>query len=212
MNEQHRFDLSATSLKVLAMALMLVDHVGLVLFPHRTWMRVLGRLAFPIFAFQAAQGYIHTRDFRRYCVRLLLFALISELPFDLMVTGRFFSSAHQNVMFTLLLGLLALRLLDKKRYILLVLVILAADLLGTDYGALGVVMVLQFYLFRDKPLGQLLALLLINGVCYGGIQIFATAAVVPISLYHGRKGSGGKALQAATYCFYPVHMLLLALL
>lgn len=211
MNIHTKFGLSAGALKILAMALMLLDHMGLALFPEPGWMRVLGRLAFPIFAFLIAQGYQHTRDFRRYCRRLLAFGLISEIPFDLLASGRLFSLSGQNVMFTLLLGLIAIHSWEKRRHPLLFLTLAAAIIGRTDYSIFGVLMVLQFHVFRNRPLGQLISMTLINGVCYGGVQTFAIAALIPILLYNGRKG-GGPRLQALGYWFYPAHMLLLSLL
>ena len=78
-----RAGLSAMTLKYIAMATMLVDHMGYVLFPWILWLRCVGRIAFPIFAFQIAEGCIRTHDRRRYALRLLLFAVLTEVPFDL---------------------------------------------------------------------------------------------------------------------------------
>ena len=209
-----KFGLTAAQLRLLALGLMLLDHTGRVLFPEQIWMVCLGRLAFPIFAFQTAEGYRHTRNFKRYCLRLGIFALVSEIPFDLMVSGSVFQPGDQNVMFTLLLGLMACRLYDRGISWAALLTIPAAALLCTDYGALGVMTVLVFHAFRgQKPL-QLLLLILLNGFGYGflSIQTFAALAWLPISLYRGEKGRGGRALQYGSYVFYPLHMLILGLL
>lgn len=204
--------LNAAHLRLIALATMLIDHVGAVLFPRARWMRYVGRLAFPIFAFQIAEGYRHTHDFRRYCLRLLILGLVSEIPFDLMIGGRVLDWGHQNVMFTLLLGLLAIRCYDRQQHLPMALALFAGELLATDYGMLGVLTVLAFHIFRNAPWVRLGGMALIHGVGFGGAQTFAVAAMLPISLYNGQKGPGGKTLQLAAYLFYPLHMLILAML
>ena len=89
-----------------AMATMLVDHMGYVLFPWILWLRCVGRIAFPIFAFQIAEGCIRTHDRRRYALRLLLFAVLTEVPFDLAFNGQVLYLGYQNVLWTLLAGAL----------------------------------------------------------------------------------------------------------
>lgn len=234
--------LTATTLRYLALFFMLLDHIWYTLLqPEVFWLTCIGRLALPIFAFQIAEGFFHTSNFNRYALRLFVFGLIAEIPFDLMVSGRLVHSSACNVMFTLLLGLLILKVADwasGKNMGYRVVGILAAlclyllgDRLGTDYGSKGVLMVLLFGLagklsrsceavrkyHLDKAL-QLLGLAVINyligGRVWHGIPIqnFATLALVFIWLYHGQKGRGGKIIQYCAYGFYPVHMLLLALL
>lgn len=209
-----KFSLSAAQLRLLALAFMLVDHLGRTLFPAQIGMVCLGRLAFPIFAFQAAEGYRHTHDFRRYCLRLAIFALISEIPFDLMVSGSVFDFGHQNVMLTLLLGLLCCRAWDSQNWPLLVFWFLVGTFTHCDYSSRGLLTVLMFHQFRDAKWIQLLFLSLINGLSYGllSLQTFAVLAFIPISLYCGEKGQGGKWLQYGSYVFYPLHMLILGLL
>ena len=152
MNEK-KLPLNSLHLKLLAAASMLVDHMGFTLFPFAHWMRCVGRLAFPIFCFLMAEGCAHTRDKKRYAVRLLLFALLSELPFNLMCTGQWFSLQYQNVLWTLLLGALVCWAMDWAKTKPEMWQRLPADaaiavgfILGqwgnTDYGGWGVLLVL----------------------------------------------------------------------
>lgn len=212
--KQIKYSLTAAQLRLLALGLMLVDHVGRTQFPEQLWMVCLGRLAFPIFAFQTAEGYRHTRDFRRYCLRLALFALVSELPFNLMVSGRLLYPGHQNVMFTMLLGLLCCRAWDTRKWGLMLLWLLASMLCFPDYGSLGVASVLIFHIFREDRMALALLMSSIHCCGYGffSIQSCAVLALLPISCYSGEKGRGGKWLQYGSYLFYPAHMLLLGLL
>ena len=215
--------LTAAHLRILALVLMLLDHLWATVVPGNLWMTCVGRLAFPIFAFQAAEGYAHTHDFRGYCKRLGLFALISEIPFNLMTAGSLFNPIHQNVMLTLLLGLLACRAWDQRKWWKVSLTLLAGVVTFPDYGVMGVFTVLMFHVCRDRKWAQLLGLILINWFCYEGQQIpvgsfefplqaFAILSAIPIFLYNGEKGRFDKWLRYGSYVFYPAHMLILGLL
>lgn len=218
-----KFGLTAAHLRILALFLMLLDHLWATVVPGNNWMTYLGRMAFPIFAFQAAEGYHHTHDFKGYCKRLAIFALVSEIPFNLMIFSSPIFPFHQNVMLTLLLGLLACRAWDQRKLGWLALICLAAVLTFPDYGVMGVLTVLMFHALRDWKWAQLLMLIAINWFGFEGqqlvfgsikmpIQAFAILAFLPISLYHGEKGPGGKWLQYGSYLFYPLHMLILGLI
>ena len=168
-----RFSLSAAALHILAMVLMLMDHLWATLLPAQDWLTCAGRLAFPIFAFMAVEGYFYTHSFRKYALRLALFAVLSEVPFDLMYGGTWFYPVHQNVIWTLLLGLLGIHLMETVRkkqktwlYLLTaLLVVLIGTVLGTlsmvDYYGTGVLTIFIFYFFRGRKwwclAGQLLA-------------------------------------------------------
>ncbi len=215
--------LNATHLRVLALTLMLLDHMWVTVFPGNAWMNYMGRLAFPIFAFQAAEGYHHTHDFKGYCKRLGIFALVSEIPFNLMISGSPIFLPHQNVMLTLLLGLLVCRALDQQKWWEFALLWLAGVVTFPDYGAMGLATVLMFHVFREQKPLQLLMLVVINWFGFEGkplligafavpVQAFAILAIIPIWLYNGEKGRGGKWLQYGSYLFYPLHMLILGLL
>ena len=233
--EKKRLPLNAVHLRYLALGLMLLDHLWATVVPGNDWMTYLGRLAFPIFAFQAAEGYDHTSNFTQYCKRLLLFGLLSEIPFNWMLSSSWIYPFHQNVMFTLLLGLLALRAVDRmeaaenwKVRLLSAISIPGCCLWGAvtfvDYGAYGVMMVLIFGLSRRMQyakLFQLAAMILINVVLMAGqmlrvfgrefpVQGFAVLALIPIWLYNGEKGQRSKTLQTGFYLFYPIHMVILA--
>ena len=230
-----RFGLDSTALRLLAILFMVLDHLWATVVPGNLWLTCLGRLAFPIFAFQLCEGYRHTSDYRRYRRRLLVFALLSEIPFNLFYAGSVIFPFHQNVLFTLLLGLLAMRQADRLRReegikkkslrcLALLLILAGGVVLFPDYGLMGVMTVLCFFVFRDHRLFQLAAMAVLNIFAFKGqtipvslgalafdfpIQGFALLALPLIWLYNGEKGRGGKGLRLFWYIFYPLHMLAL---
>ena len=156
--------LDSLTLKLLAMALMLCDHLWATVLPGVMWLTAVGRIAFPIFAFQVAEGFQRTHDRKKYLLRMLAFALISEIPFNYLYYSSPVFPFHQNVMFTFFIALLLMLGLEKVRSKGTEMYILAAVLslpvgyfLGTlgmvDYYGSGVVTVLIFYLCRQIPHG-----------------------------------------------------------
>lgn len=233
--------LDSNILRTIAVVLMISDHVWATAMSFGNWMTYIGRMAFPIFAFQIAEGFIHTSNFKKYALRLFIFGLVSEIPFNLFYSSRWFNPYHQNVMFTLLLGLLAIKVIDNlkkdvsakntgKSVLWLGLICIGGTLGFVDYGFLGVLTVVMFYLcrgYRFTPVLQLAGMILINIVFFEGqvfifelfgrsieipYQCFAVLALIPIWLYNGKKGKSNKALQYGFYAFYPVHMLVLYLI
>ena len=180
------FELTAAVLHIIAMTLMLMDHLWATLLPAREWLPCAGRVAFPIFAFMAVEGYFHTRSFKKYILRMLLFAVLSEIPFDLMYGGTWFYPVHQNVLWTFLLSLLGVWLMEQVRkkgktwmYLLVcVLVVPAGLVLGTlcmvDYYGVGILTVFVFYFLHGRKwwcfLGQLAALYWLNVELLGGLM------------------------------------------
>ncbi len=179
--------ITSFTLHMIAMVLMLCDHLWATVIPGQQWLTWLGRLAFPIFAFLIVEGYFHTGNFKKYLLRLLVFALIAEIPFNLMYTSLWIFPFHQNVLWTFLLSLLCLKSIDKLRerlkvwlwLPLAVLVggsfVLLGQLLMVDYYAYGVLTVLVFYCFRGKGwiyhLGQLAGLVYINWHLISGLVV-----------------------------------------
>ena len=216
--------LDGTSLKLIAMISMVFDHVGDMFFPGALWMRMIGRLAMPLFSFCIAEGYAHTRNKQRYLLRMGVFALVSEIPFDLAFEGRV-GLGHQNIMLSFFLAILALMLFDRIRgegkehaagkTLLGILCALAiavlALLLRADYTLFAVLAVFLFYVLRDRPA------LLRCGAGVGFLALTRTVgyyratglSLIPLLLYNGKRGRGLKWL---FYAFYPGHLLLLYLL
>ena len=221
--------MSSFALHIWAMLLMLCDHLQLTLLPDLPILRCVGRLAFPLFAFMAVEGYLYTRSLKKYLLRLLMLAVISEIPFDLLVSGSVFDPMHQNVIWTIILGLCCIRAFenisaDLKKMLSAVVIIasLAAAIIArVDYSSAGVLTLLAFYAFRGNTvrcrLMQLLSLAFINLVLLGGIefafpyQALAVLSLPIIWLYDGSQGPHNGFIKAANYLFYPAHMLILAL-
>ena len=232
--------LTGTQLKVIAMVSMAVDHAAYVLvYPAvltgfaPAWiylaMRAFGRLAFPIYGFLLAQGFLNTSDRRRYLGRLCLFALISEVPFDLAVAGRVFYPGAQNVFVTLAVALGTLWGLERaedgelaggpgggepsaarpghllKAAAILAAGGLAAQFLRSDYGFLGVAFAAEVYLFRMDPAKRLMGEI----VSLGLLGFWNLPCLLAIPLTEKYNGERGKRLGLWAYWFYPVHLLAL---
>ena len=200
--------LSHEGLKFIACMAMLLDHIGIIM--HLRWLRIIGRLAFPIYCFLLVEGARHTRSPGKYALRLLICGLLSEIPFDLFCRQGWGS---QNVMFTLLLGFGMLYAAERsgnwpEKIAAAVICACLAELLQVDYGAAGILIIAVFAWVDEIWLQA--GLMLIVSVLYGGrIQSFAVFSILPILLYSGEKRTGSRAVQWGFYLFYPVHMLLL---
>lgn len=219
--------LNKLTLQIFAMAVMTVDHVGAALLPEVLILRCIGRLAFPIFAWFIAEGYAHTHSFKSYFLRMAIFALLSEIPFDFMNLGRIWVGYMQNVLWTFCIALLCLRWLDKLRQrhgrtllwaadmaLVSAMGFAAGELLCTDYGGWGVLLVIGFFLCRERknrPLAELVCMAAFC-LCFGGIEFFALLSLPLLWLYNGKPGRQSRAVQYVCYAFYPAHLLLLGLI
>jgi hypothetical protein len=218
------------NLKLIAMITMFIDHMAAILLPwdSKAWLicRSIGRLAFPIFCFLLVEGFLHTHNVRKYMARLGIFALISEIPFDLAFTSGSIHSGflHQNVFFTLFIGLALIygmsiiSLVFAKNIILgkllqgiLILAgCFAAYQLKTDYAYMGVLMIVAFYVFRKSKLLLTLAVFFVNTMFGLGIQILGAFSMMFILFYNGKRGHQGN--KYLFYIFYPAHIFILYLI
>ena len=232
MKKENLQVLDGFSLKLIAVCTMFLDHMGATLFPGVLWLRCVGRVAFPIFCFLIAEGCVYTHDRKRYALRLLAFALLSEIPFDLMVGGAVWYPYAQNVLWTLLTGALVCWLIDWAlknravwRFVLTGAAMAAAfwllELTDTDYGGWGMLLVALFYADRRAPCGpaakravQAVGVAVFSVGLMGGasIELWSLVSLAPLWLYNGKRGVSNRAVQYGFYAFYPVHILLLSLI
>jgi len=182
----------------------------------------IGRIAFPIFCFFIVEGLVHTKNVKKYMIRLGILAVLSEIPFDLALTGEMFFWGKQNTLFTLLIGLVVITGIntvltvyesDRTKKMMLSLAFLmfgtiAAHFCNTDYGAIGVLVIAAMYLFRGDNLRSSFVGGIILMLGYSN-ELYAIFAVIPIYFYNGLKGKDSKIIQWAFYLFYPVHLLVL---
>ena len=207
---------SSFDLKCIAVCSMLIDHIGAYLFPAEVWMRYVGRLAFPIYGFLIAEGYAHTRNVGKYMGRLFLFALLSEIPYDLVRYNTLVYKDRQNIFFTLFLALVCIWAWDtfQAQFLIACLVLALVGVLShyviqPEYGICGILMILCFYIFRMQQTEQFLSVATINICCYDNIQRAGALTLIPIWFYNGKKGPSVKYF---FYVFYPAHLLLLYLI
>lgn len=233
-------------LKWMAIVIMLLDHIGAVILEpillntvvtsanynsmqqlYRVDMilRGIGRFAFPVFCFLLVEGFYHTRNKAKYLRNLLIFAMISEVPFNLAIAGEILSLQYQNVFLTLAAGFGAIWIFDFIRYKVFVTdiqrlmypflqvasvfaIALAAEWLHTDYGAVGVAVIFVLYIMHDKPVLSAVAAWGILSLT-NGLEIYCFPFIFAVMLYNGERGRQAKYF---FYVFYPVHLLLLVMI
>lgn len=220
MNEK-KYGISSSVLKCIAMLTMLIDHIGagilkmsdVLYFKYQyiyDILRMIGRVAFPIFCFLIVEGFLHTKNIKKYASRLFLFAFISEIPFDLAFNSMYIEFSHQNVMFTLGLSVIMLYFLDLykdkrwKRFFVLAIFALLAELIRCDYGAFGVILIAVMYSLHNDRIKQ--AIICSIMLLWEFAAIFA---FIPIKLYNGRQG---RNIKYFAYIFYPLHLILIYLI
>lgn len=239
---------SADMLKLTAMITMLIDHIGAGILEHliirvplsiETYevlitidqvLRLIGRIAFPIYCFLLVQGFLHTKSRWKYARNLLIFALLSEYPFDLIFSGGLdFSSS--NVMFTLLIGLLTMWGIEKAgskiflQVLISVIGILIAAILHTDYSWMGILLILSLYFLRENRFWQCTISLILffsalvfrsagyyDSIWRSALRQLSSEYTLVFSFWMMYRYNGRRYLKRGKYLFYsfyPVHLLLL---
>lgn len=204
--------LSTSNLKMIAIISMLIDHIGAVFFPTNYGFRIIGRLAFPIFAFLISEGMVYTKNVDKYLKRIFIFGLISEVPFDWAFSNTWNDFTTWNIMFTLLLGALCIKRIQEYGYgvdtgLIVGIIMVLAQIINVDGGAFGVLTIVMFYCMRKDHKKIFMMLILIYGIGLGWIYKYAVLAMVPIYCYNDKKG---KDIKWVAYWFYPVHLAILA--
>ena len=236
-NEKNKFKiLNANTLKFIALIFMICDHLWGTILPGNDWLTIIGRLAFPIFAFFIVEGFYHTKDFKKYIKRLFIFALISEIPFNLMIGGSIIYPFMQNVMFTFLISLLLMNSIEKtykkgdktkfrvKSLAFTVLGFILGSVLFVDYFGYGVLMTLGFYFAKKMPkklaiVFEILFMVYINAFLIEGLttpfNIFGREIFIPrqafavfsLILIWMYNGELGKKNKFIQYGFYIIYPL-----
>lgn len=230
--------ISGSTLKIIAIVTMLIDHIGVCIcysyiqfqfgepvvdtaFIMYQVMRMVGRIAFPIFCFLLVEGFFYTHSRKKYVLRLAAFAIISEIPFDLAMNRTMFSMTGQNVFFTLLIAFLMMMLIQEFReklvlknkrfqegeqYLMPAIIFLVAaalaELLSTDYGMWGIIAIMGMYILRSNKK----YMCLFEVVYFLVFEVWAVLSFIPIWFYNGKRGW---KLKYIFYLFYPGHLLLL---
>ncbi len=221
-------------LKIIACVTMFLGHIPFAFPALVNPCLYIGRLAFPIFAFLISEGYVHTKSFSKYLKRLFVFAIISQIPAYLLFFNDF-SYLYFNIFFTLAFGLLSIRIYDKVKnkiisWPLIIILAFLAEVLGFDFGAVGVLMILVFYITKNRSKGYMILyeFLLMFAlfaddflvktvtksylIATGAKFVITFSALIPIVLYNGKLGKNNKKNKLAFYLFYPIHLTLLCVL
>ena len=220
--------INGAQLKYIAFASMFIDHFNkAIITPFLTGtgpmviittiFDILGRIAFPIFAFMVVEGFFKTKSRWAYLRNLLIFAVISEIPYDMFQSAEFVNTWSQNILWGLALGLFTIMVIDKlKAYIkkrpllifvsLLIVALssLGSMLISSDYEYYAIIIIYLYYLFYDKRL-------LASGLSYLVIikEIYAILGFATVLFYNGEKGKQNKIFN---YFFYPVHLLIFGII
>ncbi len=233
--------LSASVLKLIALLAMTLDHFALIIIRNgklygysleyyqmaiateegQRWLRLygilrlIGRIAWPIFAFLLVEGFLHTSDFWRYFRRVLLMAIAAQIPFDLAVYNELLNFSLLNVGFTLALGLLVLYGMERQKnspgqVIIALIGSAAAEFLHLDYGALGLLTIACLYLFRRERVLRLGSAAILAGLNSADSYCLGALAFLPVFFYNGEKGS--LRSRWFFYVYYPLHLLVMYLL
>ncbi|MFI3325280.1 MAG: TraX family protein [Clostridia bacterium] len=224
--------MTSTMLKWIALFTMIIDHIGLLFFPQYTVLRIIGRISFPIFAFLLVQGFTRTHSRVKYAIRLGIFAIIAEIPYDLCFSRTMFNWNSQSVLLELFIGFLALICLEqclKKNYLWIfgcALAILLALITNASYGIYGIVIIMAMFAFRKTRGADVLAFIALTYAFYGimdysisflgesytilqtnSVQMYACFAAVLLAIYNNKLGK--KPSKWMFYIVYPVHLLVL---
>lgn len=208
-------DMDLFTLKMIGIVTMFLDHYNYIIGGPEIF-DILGRMAFPIFAFALVEGYKHTRNIHKYLFRIGISAILFQIPAQILGYNE-----TLNIFFTLFLGLMCIYIYNKLNIyisaILSISIIILAVVIKADYGVYGILLIICFYLGRDNRYIRIAAPLLLNIWLYflprlfgmEKIQVYSILALIPIYFYNGRKGRNVKYF---FYIFYPAHFVILELI
>lgn len=226
-------------LKIIALITMFIDHIGYVIFPNHFWLRYIGRIAFPIYAFLISEGLKKTSNIKKYLRNLLILALISELFYDLCFNKNINFFYKTNTVYTLFISSLSIYLYNKNsdniiKYLSLLLGLSISHILKTDYDILGVLLIFIFYFLHNKYEYLIYGIIWVNikylsNISYIlqyifnkniylsniyiinslGLYLFTIVPFLIIMFYNNKKGN---SLKYIFYILYPLHLFILCII
>lgn len=224
-------------LKIIGIICMLCDHIGYFFLKKTPFFNYIGRIAFPIFAFQSVQSYMYTKNVKKHLIKLLIFALISQIPYTLFLYSILGTvESNLNVLFTFLLGNIALIIYDtitdknKKNFAFkfcgfsfVLLISVLAQIFKVDYGWYGILLIFFFYIFKDSKVGYCISTIILtifkyvptilSAGCINKIHIlsifYTCLSLIFILAYNQKEG---KKTKYVFYIFYPLHLLIIAVI
>ena len=226
-------------LKIIALITMFIDHIGYVIFPNHFWLRYIGRIAFPIYAFLISEGLKKTSNIKKYLRNLLILALISELFYDLCFNKNINLLYKTNTVYTLFIASLSIYLYNKNsnsilKYLSLLLGLSISYILKTDYDILGVLLIFIFYFLHNKYEYLIYGIIWVNikylsNISYIlqyifnkniylpniyvinslGLYLFTIVPFLIIMFYNNKKG---KNIKYIFYILYPLHLFILCII
>ena len=224
---RERFGISSAVLKWIAVISMVIDHFACAVYPYmqgrntevyNLFRHVIGRIAFPIYCFLLVEGFFYTKNVWKYLRNLLLFAVISEIPFNMAIFGQVFYPKGQNVYFSLALGICAMILLKRfdgfrmrqlmAQAVIIVLFLFLGEHLEVDYHWKGIAFIILFYYLKKLRFRQSVTAI-VGAIAFGLYETYAVLAFLPIYFYNGKRGRQAKYL---FYAIYPLHLLVFGLL
>ncbi len=203
-------------INIIAIITMLIDHIGSVFFPDIIIFRIIGRLSYPLFAYQITKGYKLTKNFNYYAIRLILLAIVSQIPFNLL-----FNDIDLNVCFTLFIGLITLKIYDSNlnkifKLFLIISSIILSQFLHFQYGFYGILTIIVFHIFSGKEIvvyyQLFLTLISIIILKYNSIQLFSVFSSIIILFINILQKNDFKLNKVFCYSFYPIHLFILFLI
>lgn len=218
--------MKSSTLKWIAILSMMVDHYAVALYvssasyTYGTYkvLRAIGRVAFPIYCFLLVEGFFHTHDVKKYISRCFVFALISEIPFDMALYGTYWNPESQNVMFTLTIGLCVMCALEHckghtwkcllAQTVCVIVGAVIAQVCEVDYHFRGVLYLVMFYYLHESACDKWVRDV-IGAVAFGVYETAAPLAFIPIHFYNGERGI---RLKYVFYLVYPLHLLVLGMI
>lgn len=209
--------LNSYHLKIIALITMIIDHFATIFIPEALGFRIIGRISFVLYAFMLVEGYYNTRNFKKYISKVFIWALISELPFDLAISGKIINWQEQNIFFSLLFGLGAIYMIENSKIIIFKIIIAAiflsaATICNIDYSWYGIALILSFYFLRNNWAVKFFTIEVLSILASFKIiivQVFAFIGFIPILLYNGARG---RKIGDIYYSFYALHLFIFAII